>query len=66
MLNDGMPTDILFGSFEFETELSFKDGIHTASAMGVTASSPYQDIALDTLNHKIDELVQRGELRPIS
>jgi hypothetical protein len=49
---------------EFDTEITKVNGIYTVSALGQTASSQFQDIALDALNHKLNELIQRGELRP--
>ena len=66
MLSDGQPTDQLFGSFDaIDTTITINaDGTFTAEALGQKATSEYQHIAIDILNHILDEKIQKGELNP--
>lgn len=58
-------TDHLFGSFEFDTDLKrAEDGQWTASALGVSATHYDQSQAVNNLNQKINEKLERGEIRP--
>lgn len=59
-------TDYLQGTFDsFETELKQLDnGWWEASALGVKAAHRDQSQAINDLNAKIDEKLQRGDLHP--
>lgn len=60
-----IPTDYLYGSFEFETKLE-KDaeGNTIASAAGYTAKHRDQSQAINDLNVKLNDAMERGELTP--
>lgn len=57
-------TDFLFGSFEFPTEITREGDIYIARAQGYEARSAYQDIALNDLNAKLNDALERGEIIP--
>lgn len=62
---DGQPIDFMFGSFEFDTQITrAENGDFIASAMGVSAQHADQSIALNDLNAKIDQGIQRGTITP--
>jgi hypothetical protein len=63
-LNDGFPTDFLFGSFEFATEMRKEGDVYIASALGVEARHRDQSQALNDLNQKISDGLERGTIRP--
>lgn len=60
-----VPTDHLGGSFEFDTHLGRdSEGNHVASALGFSASHPFQDQAINDLNAILNDKMERGELVP--
>jgi hypothetical protein len=60
------PLDYLDGHFDFNTELENKDGKWIASAFEgkYTASHPDQSQALNDLNQKLSDAMERGDLIP--
>jgi hypothetical protein len=58
--------DHMDGAFDsFETDIKQnEDGTWTASALGVSKSHQFQELALNDLNEEIYNKVSRGELVP--
>ena len=64
-MNNQIPTDYLFGAWEFATDIGKDDGGYYAKALGYEAHHPSsQDQALNDLNQKLSDAMERGELVP--
>ena len=59
-----LPNDYLFGSWEFPTDVRQDGDDWVASAMGYSAKHEDKDQALNDLNAKLNEAMEKGELRP--
>lgn len=58
-------TDHMFGSFDFQTELSQDaEGMWTAKALGIEVKNRDRDQAVNDLNKTLDEKLIKGEIRP--
>ena len=60
-----MYTDHLYGSFEFETELTqLPDGRWRASALGIESTHSSSEQAVNDLNAVLNHKMESGELVP--
>ena len=59
-----LPNDYLFGSFEFPTELEKDGDVYVAKAMGYEARHEDRDQAINDLNFKLNDAMEKGDLSP--